>query len=74
MSNVNSQRRRRSSKSDLTPDTERLDLTPFIFRKSLTGRVGCTISVKAAVTGRIRATRCRCEVTTTSSPDLTRLR
>ena len=31
MSKVNSQRRRRSSKSDLTPDTERLDLTPFIF-------------------------------------------
>ena len=54
------------------PDTERLGLMPFIFRRSLTGRVGSTISAEGAVAGRMRATRCRCEVTTTSSPDLTR--
>src|SRR5438105_3659606 len=71
---VHGHRRWRSSKSDFTPDTECLGLIPFSFRKSLTGRVGSTIWAPVAVTGRIRATRCRCEVTRTSSPDLTRLR
>lgn len=55
---VESYLRRRSFKSDFTPDTECLSLMPFIFLSSLTGRVGSTISAEGAFAGTMRATRC----------------
>src|SRR3972149_8434904 len=61
----------RSSKSILTAETDRLGFIPFSLRRSFTGRVGSLGWELGADAGRIRATRCRWDVTTTSPPCFT---
>jgi len=66
--------RRRSFMSVSTAEIARRGFAPLSSSNSATGRDGCRVCDVASVKGRIRATLCRWEVTTTSSPCLTRPR